>query len=585
MYHIKQWVTKVDNYINRIVFSLAPKDWLSDVGLSYCEALSEIQLGFNKICAVGELPEDTPETETTEKALENSKPVPEEPQVWDPLQNFPTKSQFWRELLSVPAVPQVQKPLYPVPETPQARGPLPKMPKESQADRSLTQSVSVSPRVRKPLQPVPEEPQVWDPLQNFKTKSQFWSQLQSAPTGTVQKPLRPVPETPEVKKPLWPVPEIPQIEKPLWPVPEEPQFLKPLWSVAETPQVEKPLWPVLETPQVPKPLRRVPETPHARCPLPEIPMEFQASNLSQSVSVTPRVRKPLPPLPEEPEAQDPDQNLPEASQFWNPLYAVPEALQVWKLLQPVPEETRVGNLVQPVPVPPQPRMPLQPSSLSTLNAGESSPDSPGHGTPYKNCSKTEKTAENFNVPIEMALKHLSHEQLVNMIKNVIKNHNELENEIRRDIPKCDLAPYEEKLHYYKSNIYKALPTSVTTSKTDSAAYPKVVTHLAAFEKCLVQQGRSLLETQQWDSLVEYVFLAWDYVRDTPVWDVELYNFTRKQCFTSLIILCLCALTNASFDVETLFNINSKLQEIMSDTEEMKCCLQLVQSQMYKILSN
>ncbi|XP_013192523.2 uncharacterized protein LOC106136501 [Amyelois transitella] len=223
------------------------------------------------------------------------------------------------------------------------------------------------------------------------------------------------------------------------------------------------------------------------------------------------------------------------------------------------------------------RVPLTPekidfSDLSTPQKFKIT--SPIKTPPVKRC-KIEKTLE-LRGPIEVALKGLSPTQLINMIKTITYKHPDIEDEIRREMPVPDLAPLEEKLNYLKSNIFKGLPTSRLTSKTDSPAYSRVSTHLVAFKKCLVEQGKLLVESQHWESVIQYVFLSWSYVRATPVWDHQAHNAHRKQCFRALLNFCLTALKKGDLEKEFLIDVQDKLQSFVSDSEEVQTCLKQVQ---------
>ncbi|XP_063829005.1 uncharacterized protein LOC135078337 [Ostrinia nubilalis] len=204
--------------------------------------------------------------------------------------------------------------------------------------------------------------------------------------------------------------------------------------------------------------------------------------------------------------------------------------------------------------------------------------SPVKATPPSKRSRVEKLTE-FKGPIDVALKGLSPTQLINMIKTITYKHPEVEDEIRKDMPVPDLSPLEERLNYLKSNIFKSLPTSRLTSKTDSPAYSRVATHLAAFKKCVVDQGKVLVESQHWESVLEYVFLAWSYVRATPVWDNQPHNAQRKQCFRALTNYCMTALKKGGMSPDVLIDVQDKLQGMVADNEEIQSCLKLIQGQL------
>ncbi|KAL4711067.1 hypothetical protein ACJJTC_009438 [Scirpophaga incertulas] len=204
--------------------------------------------------------------------------------------------------------------------------------------------------------------------------------------------------------------------------------------------------------------------------------------------------------------------------------------------------------------------------------------SPIKGTPPTKRQRVEKLSE-FAGPLDVALKGLSPTQLINMIKTIAHKHPEIEGEIRENMPVPDLAPLEEKLNYLKSNIFKSMPTSRLTSKTDSPAFSRVATHLATFKKCVIEQGKTLVESQQWESVILYVFLAWTYVKATPVWDNHPHNNTRRQCFKALTTFCLTALKKGTMSNDFLVDVQDRLQSMVADNEDIQSCLRFVHVQL------
>lgn len=63
------------------------------------------------------------------------------------------------------------------------------------------------------------------------------------------------------------------------------------------------------------------------------------------------------------------------------------------------------------------------------------------------------------------------------------------------------------------------------------------------QKYVIDQGRRMIKSQQWPVVVKYVFMAWEHVRSTPVWDNPSHNTARRQCFKSLSDMCVIALKN------------------------------------------
>ncbi|XP_050521064.1 uncharacterized protein LOC126894243 [Daktulosphaira vitifoliae] len=176
-----------------------------------------------------------------------------------------------------------------------------------------------------------------------------------------------------------------------------------------------------------------------------------------------------------------------------------------------------------------------------------------------------------------ALKALSPDQLIGVIGQIVIDHPEIEKEIRSHFPIADLKPLEERIYYLRRNIYKALPSSRLISKTDSTAYNRVSTHVLAFKKCVVDQGRRLVDSNQWSVVMDYVFMAWKHVRNTPVWDNPPHNAARRQCFKSLSALCMTALKHMkeSLDLNKLENYKSQLKLLVDDSEDIESCLEFL----------
>lgn len=85
-------------------------------------------------------------------------------------------------------------------------------------------------------------------------------------------------------------------------------------------------------------------------------------------------------------------------------------------------------------------------------------------------------------PPEVAIKGLSQNQLVDVLSHVLDRHPELKDEISGILPQPDIRLMEEKLNQQKKSIFKALPISRLTSKTDSPAFNKASPHLLNFKK-------------------------------------------------------------------------------------------------------
>ncbi|XP_047099481.1 uncharacterized protein LOC124716943 [Schistocerca piceifrons] len=194
------------------------------------------------------------------------------------------------------------------------------------------------------------------------------------------------------------------------------------------------------------------------------------------------------------------------------------------------------------------------------------------GSPGVKKGRVEKPTLTYNGPIQLGLKGLSQEQLIGIVQSLIDRHPNLEDEVRDIMPGPDLRPLEEQLSYLKKNIFKSLPTSRLTSKTDSPAYSRAAVHLAAFKKFVLEQGRQLVESCHWEAVVDYVCLAWAYVRATPLWDNPPHNATRKQCFKSLVAQCMAAIKRGQWTPQQCDAMVNRLSGFTADSEDMEMCI-------------
>lgn len=61
------------------------------------------------------------------------------------------------------------------------------------------------------------------------------------------------------------------------------------------------------------------------------------------------------------------------------------------------------------------------------------------------------------------------------------------------------------------------------------------------QRCVIDEGRRLVESKLWTVVMEYIFMAWKHVHHTPSWDNPSYCASRRQCFKSLSEMCMIAL--------------------------------------------
>lgn len=179
-----------------------------------------------------------------------------------------------------------------------------------------------------------------------------------------------------------------------------------------------------------------------------------------------------------------------------------------------------------------------------------------------------------NIPLNVALKGLTQEQLISIIQNLVTEEPELEEKIKSNFPAPDLKPMEEQIIQQKKNIYKSLPSSRLISKTDSSAFQRASMHVANFKKTVVDQSRILHDSQNWDALLDYSVMTWNYVRSMPTWDNYAHNTSRRHCFKILSWHCLESLRYGGLLLgeNRLIDFSSRIKDFSVDCEDINSCL-------------
>lgn len=190
---------------------------------------------------------------------------------------------------------------------------------------------------------------------------------------------------------------------------------------------------------------------------------------------------------------------------------------------------------------------------------------------------------NPDVPFPKLLKGLSNDQLIQIIMDSVKQEPHLEEKIRQNLPAPDLKPLEERLNILKRNIVKSLPKTRLLSKTDGAAYSRALTHVTAFKKCIFEQSKTLAESCHWDSLLDYVGLAWNYVKATPVWDNPSHNLSRRLCFKQLILQANNAMDNGGVYLgeKRLREFDGRLKSMTLDCDDANACHEVIEKLLQK----
>ncbi|GAB6027461.1 hypothetical protein CHUAL_001719 [Chamberlinius hualienensis] len=157
----------------------------------------------------------------------------------------------------------------------------------------------------------------------------------------------------------------------------------------------------------------------------------------------------------------------------------------------------------------------------------------------------------------LAIKGLSHHQLLDIFVKLVERRPDLQQELMEHMPVPDISDLENNLKSLKKNIFKSFPYTKWGSKRDAFCYRRVSVHLTAFKKTCVDQGKQFLSCNQWTTAIDYVLMAWSYVYDLPDWDNEAHNKLKQSCFKSLATQCMNALKKGKFSQEYYQDIESR----------------------------
>ncbi|XP_052750548.1 uncharacterized protein LOC116413214 [Galleria mellonella] len=185
----------------------------------------------------------------------------------------------------------------------------------------------------------------------------------------------------------------------------------------------------------------------------------------------------------------------------------------------------------------------------------------------------------YNRTLDVALKDLSQNQLIDIIKSIIDKHPDIEDEVRKKLPVQDLMSLQKGLLYLKMNILKILSKPGIRFEDGSLAFSHARIHLEAFKNYVVKQGEALLDSQNWKSVIEYVILAWRYVRVLSICNHRIQIPYSKKCFEALSDFCMTALKKGNLEKDLLIDTQDKLQRMVADSGDIQLCIEQIQEQL------
>ena len=185
----------------------------------------------------------------------------------------------------------------------------------------------------------------------------------------------------------------------------------------------------------------------------------------------------------------------------------------------------------------------------------------------------------FHGNLVNGLRGLSHEQLVQMIMDLVAMQEDgalsegekLRSVLLRKLPVADIQPFIDTLNKLKQNIF------ASTSNSDDSTHNCAHIHLDAFQKAITDHGKRLVESQHWMSVMHYVYAAWNVTKQLSARENQsqvVRNLARK-CFNNLTHFCLQAVKKGNFMGTMLDMFADRLDAMVSDCEDIKVCLQLI----------
>lgn len=84
------------------------------------------------------------------------------------------------------------------------------------------------------------------------------------------------------------------------------------------------------------------------------------------------------------------------------------------------------------------------------------------------------------------------------------------------------------------------------------------------------------DSHAFDAIIDYILIAWSYVRGLPVYDEPQHNTIRKDCFKLLTFSAKNALKNSNkIGINRINNFRDKFKSMANDFNEIEKCRELL----------
>ncbi|XP_033325405.2 uncharacterized protein LOC117219939 isoform X1 [Megalopta genalis] len=194
-------------------------------------------------------------------------------------------------------------------------------------------------------------------------------------------------------------------------------------------------------------------------------------------------------------------------------------------------------------------------------------------------SATNNSQTQFAGNLASGLRGLSRDQLVSMIMDVVVAQDEsglpegekLHNILLKKMPVADVQPLIDTLNNLKQNIH----LSLVSSKFEDSSNNYMHIHLDVFQKAIIDQGKRLVESQHWTSVIQYVHAAWNVTKQISKCENQNVCDLTHKCFKYLTHFYHQALKRGNFAETALDMFTDRLDAMVADCEDIKSCLQLI----------
>ena len=78
----------------------------------------------------------------------------------------------------------------------------------------------------------------------------------------------------------------------------------------------------------------------------------------------------------------------------------------------------------------------------------------------------------------------------------------------------------------------------------------------------MEQGRLLVVAGCWETVIQYVLMAWECVHQLPDWDNPSHNALKLSCFRTLATQCMVAIRQGGFPQDTLIDLRSRYKIVV-----------------------